>query len=64
MTEEQQLLDMIAMIQRDYKKQIQPYVNRLVLLRSRQPPPPIFVSNEDAEYLRRLVINDLGMKEI
>jgi hypothetical protein len=48
---EQQLLEMIAMIQRDYQKQIQPYVDGLVLLRSRQPLPPIYISLEQAEKL-------------
>jgi hypothetical protein len=51
MTEEKQLIEMISMIQRDYQKQIQPYVDRLVLLRSRQPPPPIYISLEHAEKL-------------
>lgn len=51
MNEEQQLLEMIAMIQRDYQKQIQPYVDRLTLIRIRQPPPPIYISLEQAEKL-------------
>lgn len=51
MTEEQQLLEMIAMIQKDYQKQIQHYVDRLVLLRSLQMPPPIYISLEQAEKL-------------
>jgi hypothetical protein len=51
MTEEQQLIEMIAMILKDYQKQIQPYVDGLALLRSRQPPPPIYISLEQAEKL-------------
>ena len=51
MTEEQKLLEMIAMIKRDYQKQIQPYFDRLALLRRLQPPTPIFVSLEQAEKL-------------
>lgn len=51
MTEEQQLLEMIAMIQRDYQKQIQPYVDRLVLLRSLLPQHPVYITLEQAEKL-------------
>ena len=51
MTEEQQIIEMIAMVQRDYQRQIQPYVDRLVLLRSLQPPPPICISLGQAEKL-------------
>ena len=48
MTEEQQLLEMIAMIQKDYQKQIEPYIKRLVLIESLKPPPPIFITLEQA----------------
>lgn len=40
---ERDLIEIIEMIQRDYQKQIEPYVKRLGMLRSLRPAPPIVI---------------------
>ena len=51
MSEEQQLREIIAMIHRDYQKQIEPYVRRLVAIESMKPPQPFFITTEQAKAL-------------
>lgn len=38
--EERYLIDCIEIIRRDYEKQIRPYVDRLIKIRSLRPMPP------------------------
>jgi hypothetical protein len=40
---ERDVIEIIKMIQRDYQKQIEPYVERLATLRSLLPAPPIVI---------------------
>jgi hypothetical protein len=47
--EEQYLVDAIRVLQRDYEKAAKPYFDRLVQIRSMQPPPPMIISLEQAE---------------
>ena len=46
---ERPYLEMIAMIERDYRKQCKPYVDALVRLRSCRTQPMIMISVEDFE---------------
>ena len=43
MTEEEFIHETIARIQADYRKQIQPYVDRLVAIESCKPLPPVLI---------------------
>jgi hypothetical protein len=40
---ERDVIKIIEMIQRDYQKQIEPYVKQLATLRSLRPVPPIVI---------------------
>lgn len=55
--EERELLGIIADLQREYQRQAKPYVDRLVRLKSLQPPPPFIfpVAEADAETMRKLL---------
>jgi hypothetical protein len=41
------LLEMIVAIQRDYQRQIQPYVDQLARLEATRPPSPMLVRCQD-----------------
>jgi hypothetical protein len=44
----QRCLEMIALIQRDYQRQIQPYLDILAMIEACRPPPPVFLDVETA----------------
>jgi hypothetical protein len=51
MTEEEHLREIIAMIHRDYQKQLEPYMRRLITLESLKPPQPFFMTQDQAKAL-------------
>lgn len=51
-TEEQYIRWQLSEIQRAYQKQAEPLIKRLCFLEALKPPPPIYLTAEDAAKMR------------
>ena len=53
---ERELQMIIDTITRDYHRQIEPYVRRLAHIRALRPPPPIILTPDEEQRIKRWLV--------